>query len=134
MGGYSLTVICDKLNNYKDEYLTVLNNCHGKEYMHELGNCYAVILPLDNENISSGQLVILQAMMLGKPVIVTRNKTVTDYIIDGYNGYVIEKNEESLKMVIKKIENRDIYESISHNGREYFEKNFSLYSMGLDGG
>ena len=100
--------------------------------MRELGNCYAVILPLDDENISSGQLVILQAMMFGKPVIVTRNKTVTDYIIDGYNGYVIEKNEESLKIVIKKIENRDIYESISHNTREYFEKNFSLYSMGLE--
>lgn len=68
-------------------------------------------------------------MMVGKPVIVTRNKTVTDYIIDGYNGYVIEKNEESLKMVI---ENKDIYESISHNARVYFEKNFSFHSMGLE--
>lgn len=71
--------------------------------MRKLGNCYAVILPLDDENISSGQLVILQAIMLGKPAIVTRNRTVTDYIIDGYNGYVIEKNEESLIKMIKKL-------------------------------
>lgn len=129
---YSLTVICDKLHNYEDEYIAVLDDCHGEEYMRELGNCYAVILPLGDENISSGQLVILKAMMLGKPVIVTRNNTVTDYIIDGYNGYIIEKDKESLKMAIEKLENRDIYKTISHNAREYFEKNFSLYSMGVE--
>ncbi len=133
-GKYYIEVISEKLHNHTTENITVLNNCHGKAYMRKLGKCYAVILPLDDENISSGQLVVLQAMMMGKPVIATKNNSITDYIINGYNGYVIEKNKESLLEAIENIEKEEHYQRLSKNAREYFEKEFSLYSMGLQVG
>lgn len=130
-GEYHIKVISDKLHIHNTENITILNDCHGKDYMSELGRSYAVILSLNDENISSGQLVLLQAMMMGKPVIVTKNNSITNYIINGYNGYVIEKNKESLLKAIENIENEELYQTLSRNAREYFKKEFSLYSMGL---
>lgn len=110
--------------------IKILNNCHGNDYLRILSDCYAVIIPLEDPNISSGQLVIMQAMMYGKPVIITNNDTVKDYITDGYNGIIIEKNKESLYDAIEKMENDEKYNKISMAGKETFKNKYSLYEFG----
>lgn len=128
---FHLKIICDTLHKKNTEFITYLDNCHGEEYLKELSECYAVILPLDDVNISSGQLVMLQAMMLGKPIIVTCNNTVPDYIADEVTGLIVEKSVDELIEAINKLKNKKIYTLLSQNARSSFENNFSLYSMGM---
>lgn len=126
-----LKIVCDTCKETDTEYIKYLKNCYHKEFVQELSNCYAVIVPLQDEKISSGQLVILQAMMLKKPVIVTKNDTVTDYVENGVDGFVINKDSESLSWAIEQLKDMKIYDTIAENARKSFENKFSLYAMGL---
>lgn len=126
-----LKIICDTCKETDTEHIKYLKNCYHKEFVQELSNCYAVIVPLQDEKISSGQLVILQAMMLKKPVIVTRNDTVIDYVEDGIDGFIINKDAESLSWAIEQLKDLEIYDTIAENARKSFENKFSLYAMGL---
>ena len=129
-----LKIICDTYKNKTtiSNNIVYLNNCHGNDYFEEMSKCYAVIIPLDNTKISSGQLVILQAMMLGKPVIVTKNDTVYDYIESEVNGFIIDKSGVDLIKTINILNNEKIYERISNNARKTFELKFSEYAMGIN--
>lgn len=127
----NLKIVCDTCKDTDTTHIKYLKNCYHKEFMQELSNCYAVIIPLQDEKISSGQLVILQAMMLKKPVIVTRNDTVKDYIVDGVDGIIIEKDRKALEAAINKLQEPEVYNTIAENARKSFEEKFSLYAMGL---
>ena len=89
-----------------------------------------MIIPLLDKYISSGQLVALQSMMLGKPVIVIHNDVIKDYIVDDFSGYIIEKDPKLFWSKIRKLENKMEYDRISRNARMEFEKGFSVLAMG----
>lgn len=73
-----------------------------------------VVIPLQNLNISSGQLMLLQAMQLGKPIIVTNNCTIYDYIEDGKTGLILANEKKLWIEAIKKIYNdSDFYDMLS---------------------
>ena len=126
-----LRIICDTLKIKHSKNIMCLANCYDNQYYKELSRCYAVVVPLENMQVSSGQLVIIQAMMYGKPVIVTRNDTVSDYITDGKDGFVIDKTQDQLDMVIELLKNKDFYEQMAKSGRDSYETKFSLYAMGV---
>ena len=129
-GNIPLKIVCDSLDmQVKDKSIEILRNCHGDEYLKLLSECHAVVVPLEDVHASSGQLVILQAMMYGKPLIVTENEGVRDYMVDSEDGYIIEKEQVSLNEAIVQIEEH--YSDISLNGRKHFEEKFSLYQEGL---
>ena len=80
------------------------NNCKvikditfGHELYNEIANCFAVVVPLVDTNISAGQTVFIQAMMFGKLIIVTESNTISEYVQDQVNGLVIKKNPEALR-------------------------------------
>ena len=126
-----LDIICDDLKcNLKNKYVTIFDNCYGDEFLNLLSKCHAVVISLDDENISSGQLVILQAMMFGKIVICTDNCSVRDYIDDGVNGFIISKNVYDLQRCVNLINDADTNLRISNNARKTFEDKFSEFSMG----
>jgi glycosyltransferase involved in cell wall biosynthesis len=56
-----------------------LTSCYGESYLSELRNCSVVVVPLSVDDISAGQMVVLQAMAFGKPVITTKTSTILDY-------------------------------------------------------
>lgn len=73
-----------------------------------------VVIPLQNLNISSGQLMLLQAMQLGKPIIVTNNCTIYDYIENGKTGLILANEKKLWIEAIKKIYNdSDFYDMLS---------------------
>lgn len=126
-----LEIICDTLNlKSATENIKILTNCHDDDYFRELAKCRAVIVPLEDTHISSGQLVIIQAMMYGKPVIVTENNTVTDYIDSGRTGLVIKKTKKDLSDAICALSDEKYYEEISAAERSQYESKFSVYAMG----
>lgn len=127
----NLEIICDTLslknipNNIK-----ILTDCHNDEFFMELAKCKAVIVPLEDTHISSGQLVIIQAMMYGKPVIVTENDTVKNYVDVGRTGLVIDKTEKSLSAALATLSDETYYKEMSAAERKQYENKFSIYAMG----
>jgi len=127
----SLKIICDTLSLKSiPDNIEILTDCHDNDFFRELAKCKAVIVPLDDIHISSGQLVIIQAMMYGKPVVVTENDTVKDYVDAGRTGLVIEKNENDLSAAIADLSNETYYKEISAAERKQYESKFSVYAMG----
>lgn len=109
--------------------VTLLHNCYGKAMAAEMAHSHCVVIPLRDLNISSGQLVILQAMQLGKPIIVTKSNGVADYITQGVNGYMMENTRTDLMEFLGKIANKEVYKQISDNAKATFWRNHSLSAM-----
>ena len=121
-----LFIVCDDPISNNNQKVTVNNNCFGEDYMRALAGAHAVIISLENDKISSGQLVLLHAMMLGKPVIMTNNSALRDYLQNGVTGFVIEKSQEQLDEVLRKLEDKSVYARISKNARDFFLANCTL--------
>jgi glycosyltransferase involved in cell wall biosynthesis len=66
-----------------------------------INSSYAVILTLENTDISSGQLVLLKAMEMGKPIVATRGAGILDYVDDTCAFLVDSKNVEELERVLE---------------------------------
>ncbi len=128
--GESLCIISDRESARDTQTIHYEKNCHGDDYLRLLAQARAVIIPLRAGDFSSGQLVVLQAAMLGKPVIVTENDTIRDYIEDGITGFIIPKRKEALWDALQQLEDEKRYEQICRNAREKFVKDFSLYELG----
>lgn len=128
---YPVKIICD---SYKNEYLPahieLYDNVYGDAYYEKLAECFCVVVPLADVHVSAGQLVFLQSMMFGKPVIVTKTDTVTDYILDGINGIIVEKEKECFRQAIERLyTDETMYDHLSEQTRKIFEKEFSLEKM-----
>ena len=67
----------------------VLGACFGLEYLWQLLRADVVVVPLAIGNISAGQMVFIQAMALGRPVIVTGIQSVSDYLEDGRTALLV---------------------------------------------
>lgn len=128
---YTLKIACDYLEKtQRATNIEILDDCHREAMIDVLKNCFCVCIALDNPHISAGQLVILQATQLGKPVIITQSNGVIDYIIDGYNGYIIEKDKVQLLTILDRIYNdRQLYNELSRNCRKSFIAKHSMKSM-----
>lgn len=123
-GGYVYNGDADTQN------VDVLQSCYGKDMLEEMGHSFCVVIPLQDTHISSGQLVILQAMQLGKPVIVTENDTAKDYIDNGKNGFIIRKRKEELLDTLDKLKNDgQLYNTISANAQKGFNAKYSLSGL-----
>ncbi len=102
----------------------------GDKYFAMLKNADCIVIPLKNKNISSGQLVILQAMQLRKPIIVTDGDGIRDYIKNGYNGITIKNNKDELLQALEQIENKEIRNTIVSNAYKEYDNKYSLKSLG----
>lgn len=125
-----LCIVCDVETAEDTEHIHYEKACHGPEYLRLLADCYAVVVPLKSEDFSSGQLVVLQAAMLGKPIVVTQNDTIRDYVDDGVTGFIIEKTPQALEEALRKLNDPALYARMSQAARAKFDAAFSLYELG----
>lgn len=125
-----LCIVCDVETAEDTSNIQYEKDCHGDTYLRLMEDARAVIVPLRSRDFSSGQLVVLQAAMLGKPVIVTENDTMQEYIENGKTGFIIPKDAESLWKVLCRLEDDTYYAQICRNARQKFEECFSLYELG----
>jgi glycosyltransferase involved in cell wall biosynthesis len=73
--------------------VTVLHEIPRKQYLDYLERCALVVLPLKAADRSTGQVVLLEAMALGKAVVATRSTGIQDYARDGENAVLLQSNE-----------------------------------------
>jgi len=69
--------------------ITVLEDIPWRELENLMRRCRAVVVPLEDRAISTGQSVVLQAMALGKPVVATRTAGTIDYIDHLHDGILV---------------------------------------------
>lgn len=128
---YNVKILSDECNLKSTGNIKIYKNIFNEDYYKMLEQSYLVIIPLKDENISSGQLAILQAMQLGKPIICTQSSAITDYIKDGINGFIVKKDKDQLISKIDELyKNEELYKKISINEKEFFEKNYSIEALG----
>ena len=129
-----LIIICDVLHRKElPPNITVLNDVCGEKSFHYIYNCAYMIIPIDNGKIASGDTVLLQAMSFSKPIIITKPSCLADdYVIDRFNGIIIEKKDNQLNKAILELDsNQDLTGRLSMNSRQLFLEKYSLYSYGL---
>lgn len=132
---YPLYIICDTLkkpSNLPDN-IKIINNVTGSAQYKYIANCKYLVLPIKDENICSGDTVLLNAMSNKKTVIVNGPSTLTEmYVNDGENAIVVSKKNGDLaeKMNFLLKNNIDIGES----ARISYLENYSRYAMGKNVG
>ena len=129
---YNLLIACDTIPSGRFGNIEVRDDLFDENMLRYMKNSIAVVIALDNDEIAAGQLVLLHAMNLGVPVIITKSHGVTDdYVIDHYNGLIIKKTKEDLYKAIKLLEDDlDLYKQMSKNSKKEFENNYTKYILG----
>ena len=100
-------------------------------YIKLLANSRFVILPLEKSYYATGQIALLEAMAMGKAVIVSRTAGTVDYIEDWKTGIFF--NSEDVNDLRKKMEY--LYENpeeilrIGRNARQVIEEKFNEKNM-----
>ena len=75
------------------DHVTLHREIDRKAYLDLLKGSTLVALPLKATERSTGQVVMLEAMALGKPVITTVAPGTSDYIQDGRNGRLLQAGD-----------------------------------------
>ena len=108
-------------------------NVEAKSYKYpELRQLYAeskiVVIPLYQNDFQAGITSILEAMAMGKPLILTRTIGQTDTIIDGVTGLYVEPGDAGdLRSKIQYLlDNEDERRRLGQNARQAFEASFTL--------
>jgi len=103
-------------------------NLPREDYLRLLKECSLVVVPLKRLIKSTGQVVILEAMAYGKPVIATDVVGTRDYIHSGFNGILVPPNDPILlAKAIRRLED-SIYlqEKLSQNALDFVRENCSF--------
>jgi glycosyltransferase involved in cell wall biosynthesis len=59
------------------------------------------VIPVDNERTASGQVTLLDAMMFGRPVIVTDCPASTDYVTDKHDALLVRRGDhDQMKLAV----------------------------------
>lgn len=81
-------------------------------------------------NFEGLPISILEAMRAQLPVIASNVGGVSELIIDGKTGYIVNHEIQVIKdRLIQLLENRDLRLKLGHAGCRYFEDRFSFHSM-----
>lgn len=95
-----------------------------EDFQRLLAGAHAVVIPLQASTRSSGQQSYLNAMVLGKPVIVTEAPGVRDYIEDGVTGVIVPSHPVALREAIEDVmdpRNEEKYRTMGERARRAVE-------------
>lgn len=110
--------------------IEILNDCYGQDMINLMAKSHCVVVPLKDLKVSSGQLVVLQAMSLGKPVICTMSDGIKDYVIDGETGFLVNNTRtEWFDALEKMYKDKRYYDSMSRAAFELYQKEFTEKAM-----
>ena len=86
-------IVCDTEEPVRglesDDRVTVFRNVYHEDYLRVLAEAEIVVIPLSSDDVSAGQMVLLQSFALRKPIVMSRTSTTVDYMDDGVEGFMV---------------------------------------------
>ena len=98
--GIDVRVAADWTPRRPDPHLTAGLVSH-PQFVELLRSCHGVVVPLQHAVRSAGQQTYLNAMVLGKPVVVTDAPGVRDHVRDGVTGVVVPPEAAALRAAVR---------------------------------
>lgn len=115
------------LEPLKSDNVTIFYNIPKQQYLDLLEKARMVVVPLYKGAASRGQVVILEAMKYGKPVVCSNVAGTVDYIEDGKSGLLVEaENTSRLRGLLERYYNDT--EALKRLGRTAFENQRKQFS------
>ena len=128
---YQVRIYADKNDSSAGKNIKMYKSVSHHNLIDLFSNCRCIAIPLKNTVIAAGQLSMLHAMQLGKPVIVTDSKGAGDYIIHGENGFIAPNKKQIWLEYIDRIYNDEgLYQSMCRNAFKRYHAYHSLEAMG----
>lgn len=125
---YSDTSYVGKFSN-----IEVHSNVPDDEYFGMSVNSYCVVISIENCNLAGGEITIINAMQFGKPVILIQDNPHNDYVFEGITGFVVPKDKKRvLDAANRLMSDVALRNEMAVNARKYYEKRFSIYSVGKE--
>lgn len=128
---YRVELYSDRLENEQDDNIKSSPGLSVQDYYKKLATCFCMVIALEDPNISSGQLVMLQSCAFGKPVIITSSNGCIDYIFDGVSIAIRKDVIELQNAIDGLLSNKEKYRELCEASRDLFDRYFSLGSMGI---
>jgi glycosyltransferase involved in cell wall biosynthesis len=122
-----LRVICDLQSALgtvpHSARIHVLPHCYGDDYILQLFGAE----PLAVQDISAGQMVVIQAMALGKAIIVTQTPTIEDYVTDGEDALLVPPGDATAmgRAIRRVLEDPCLRERLGCNAMARFERSYT---------
>ncbi len=112
--------------------VTVLNGLSPEECWRLAQRARISVVPIADVAAASGQVTVIEAMRMARPVIATRSIGTTDYIEEGRNGHLVEPNDPAdlaakLQRLWDDAEEREI---IARGAEEFAERALSDAAAG----
>ncbi len=102
------------------------HNSIGERFLDLLRGADSVIIPLNAADYSSGQVVLIQAMRYGKPIIVTRSNSAADYVDDRSALFVRPGHADDVAACVRRLAAEPgLAPSLGRAAREAYEKNLT---------
>lgn len=126
-----LKIICDIASPLIDvqpsDQIEVVKNCFNNDYLKILSSAAFVVVPLAVNDISAGQMVLLQAWALGRAVILTQTATTIDYATDQVDTLLVPLGDAAaLRAAISRlIEEPSLRERLGDAARHRFDRDHS---------
>lgn len=133
--GRKLHIICDEYRPVRiPENVRISNSLSGLQVLPYLRDAAAMVLPLADGRIDSGETVLLMGFMFAKPVVVTGPSCLAaDYLHDGKNGLIVEKDSGgvALKAALARLESEEgLAIRLGTAAREEYDAMYSEYEYG----
>lgn len=115
------------LEAHSNSYVQCYFNTTKEEYLALLRKARLVVVSLRQGISSRGQVVLLEAMRCGKPVICSHVESIKTYVTDGQTGWLVAPEDpESLQaMLLRYFPDTDTLQTI---GRQAYQVQQRLYS------
>jgi glycosyltransferase involved in cell wall biosynthesis len=106
-----LVVLSDQHEVAESPNVAVCSNVFGEDYYAQLARCRAVVLAFHEPELAAGQLVYLQAIQYGKPVLASVSHCLDGYVVDDRTGLYFNKNTADLSAALTRVEAANWYAS-----------------------
>ena len=126
-----LRIICDMPVPAADDdpsaQISVSRDTFDETYLEQLANALFVVVPLATDDKSAGQMVALQAAALNKAIIVTRTAAIAEYVTDGQDALLVERNDVAqMRAAIRRLLEDDAFRArLGANAAIRFEREHS---------
>ncbi|QGZ39515.1 glycosyltransferase involved in cell wall biosynthesis [Pseudoduganella flava] len=108
--------------------VTVLRDCYDGDYVEQLKNARFVVVPLGVADISAGQMVLLQAMAFNKATVITRTKTVEDYVSDGVEALLVPQGDAAAlrAAIVRLLDDAPLLAQMASRATDAFDSRFCM--------